>query len=223
MTNMKVVNHAPQRGSSSNANSAEPGVGDSPKRSYRMTARAQATRATWEAILDVARVAFEHQPFDRVTLNDVATQSGVTVQTVIRRFGSKEQLFEAVARREGARIKAARAVPEDADLETALNALLDHYEEDGDVILHLIAQEHHWAQVGEVVREGRQVHREWVKRHCRHVLTGAGGQERERRIHAAIAATDLSTWKLLRRDLGLERGEVATIMIKLLNGIEEES
>lgn len=199
---------------------AKPTIGNTPSRSYRMTARAEATRATGEAILDAASVAFARQSFDQVTLRDVATQSDVTVQTVIRRFGSKEKLFEAVARREGARIREARAVPEDADLETALNALLDHYEQDGDIILHLVAQETQWAQVEEVVREGRRVHSEWVERHCQGVLTGTRGRERQRRIHAAIAATDLGTWKLLRRDLGLERGEVAAIMTKLLNGME---
>lgn len=214
---MNIGRAALPRGSG--AEPADLGAGDAPKRPYRMTARAQATKATGEAILQAAFAAFESQPFDRVTLSEVAAQSGVTIQTVIRRFGSKEQLFEAVARREGARIRQTRAVPEDADLDAALNALLDHYEEDGDLILHLVAQEHHWAPVGEVVREGRQVHREWVERHCRHALGGAGGQERERRIHAAIAATDLSTWKLLRRDLGLERSEVTAIMGMLVRGI----
>lgn len=186
-----------------------------------MTARAEATRATGEAILDAAVAAFAHQPFDQVTLKEVATQSGVTVQTVIRRFGSKEELFDAVAQREGARIRRARSVPEDADLATALDALLDHYEQDGDIVLHLITQERRWTQVEEVVREGREIHRQWVERHCRTLLAGATGQERKRRIHAAIAATDLSTWKLLRRDLGLERQEVAAVMIKLLNGMEK--
>jgi len=194
---------------------------DSPKRAYRMTARATATRATGEAILDAAQVAFEHLPFDRVTLKEVAAHSGVTVQTVIRRFGSKEQLFADVARREGARIERARAVVDGADLETALGALLDHYERDGDVVLHLISQEHLWDQVGAVVREGRRVHREWVERHCAAVVAGSSGQERERLLHGAIAATDLYTWKLLRRDLNLGVEEVAAVMLKLLAGLEK--
>jgi AcrR family transcriptional regulator len=185
-----------------------------------MTARAEAAEATRRAILDAAIAAFGHLPFDRVTLNDVAAQSGVTVQTVIRRFGSKDQLFEAVVEREGTRILATRAVPEAADLRTALDALLDHYEKDGDVVLHLIAQEHHYDQIGEVVRRGRRVHREWVQRHCGKVLAGCSGLERERRTHAAIVATDLSTWKLLRRDLNLDRDEVAATMLELLTGLE---
>lgn len=191
------------------------------KRSYRMTARAEAAKATGNAILDAALAAFERLPFDQVTLKDVAARSGVTVQTVIRRYGSKEQLFEAVAVRERERVTTSRAVPADADIETALGALIDHYEQDGDVVLHLVAQEHHSKLVREVVQDGRRIHREWVERHCEAAFAGARGQDRERRIHAAIAATDLNTWHLLRRDLGLERGDVEATMITLLNGMEK--
>ena len=188
-----------------------------------MTTRAEAARATGEAILDAACAAFGRERFDRVTLNEIATSSGVTVQTVIRRFGSKEDLFEAVARREGARVVADRMVDADADLDTALITLLHHYEEDGDVVLHLAAQEQESDPVRDVVLRGRRVHREWVERHCRDLFAGVRGRERERRVHAAIAATDLSTWKLLRRDLALERTEVAEIMKKLLSGLAEET
>lgn len=186
-----------------------------------MTARAKTAQATGEAILNAALAEFEQLPFDQVTLKDIAAQSGVTIQTVIRRFGSKEQLFEAVAQRERQRITASRAVVEGADLETALRALLDHYEQDGNVILHLVAQEHHSAHVREVVREGRLVHREWVEKHCGDLLSKGPSQDRELRIHAAIAATDLGTWKLLRRDLGLDREGVAAVMVTLLNGLEK--
>ena len=185
-----------------------------------MSARAAAAEATAEAILDAALAAFGSLPFDRVTLNEVAARSGVTVQTVIRRFGSKEELFEAVAEREGERIMATRAVVDGADLAAALEALLEHYEQDGDLVLHLTAQEAHWGQIAEVVAEGRRVHREWVERHCGEMLAGSRGHDREQRINAAIVATDLYTWKLLRRDLNLEREEVAAIMTKLLNGLE---
>ena len=195
-------------------------AGRESKRPYRMTARAEAAQATGNAILDAARSAFGELPYDRVTLKAVAAQSGVTVQTVIRRYGSKDQLFEAVGRSERERITRSRTVSDDADLETALRTLVDHYEEDGDFILHLVTQEHHSAVVREAVEEGRQVHRHWIERHCGQVLSGTSGPERQRRIHAAIAATDLGTWKLLRRDLDLSRGEVEATMLALLNGME---
>ena len=193
---------------------------DSPRRPYRMSARAEAMRATGEAILDAAWEAFRQEPFDRVTLNEIAAQSGVTVQTVIRHFGSKEQLFEALAEREGARIERSRTIPDDAGLEAAVESLLDHYEQDGEMVLHLVAQERLSEPIARVVEQGRRVHREWVEWHCRHVLGGTRGRKRERRIHAAVAATDLGTWSLLRRDLGLDRSEVVQIMIGLVNGLE---
>ena len=197
----------------------ETGANEIPKRPYRMIARAEAAEATGAAILDAARYAFGQLPFDHVTLNAVAAESGVTVQTVIRRYGSKEGLFEAVAKVERERITASRAVTEETDLATALHTLVDHYEADGDFVLHLVAQEHHSTLVREAVQEGRQVHREWVERHCRAAFAGTKGQKRERRVHAAIAATDLGTWKLLRRDLGVTRDEVELIMLTLLHGM----
>ncbi len=193
------------------------------KRTYRKTARAASEKATGEAILKAAKGAFSEMPFDHVTLRQIADESGVTVQTVIRRFGSKEQLFEAVAKREGARIVASREVDEDAGRDAALEALLNHYEVDGDMTLNFIAQEHLFAPVHRIVENGRRVHREWVQRYCSDLLGGAVGAERDRRLYAAIAATDLGTWKLLRRDLDLEQGEVTAVMKKLLNGLQHTS
>lgn len=201
----------------SEQNSSRP----SATRPYRKTARAQSERKTAEAILNAALEAFAGEPFDRVTLRRIAAASGVTIQTVLRRFGSKEQLFEALVERERPRILAARDFPDTTDLRAALETLVQHYEADGDLILNLIAQERLFAPIRRVVEGGRQVHRDWVERHCGDLLGSCQEEEREKCLHAAIAATDMSTWKLLRRDLGLGEAEVVSIMITLLNGMKE--
>ena len=195
-------------------------VNRAPKRPYRMTARADAAEATGNAILEAARSAFGQLPFGQVTLNAVAAESGVTVQTVIRRYGSKKGLFDAVAAIERERITSSREVPEGAEFDAALRALVDHYERDGDFVLHLVAQEHHSAAVRNAVQEGRRVHRHWVEKHCAAALSGTKGSVKERRINAAIAATDLGTWKLLRRDLALSRAETQSIISSLVLGLE---
>lgn len=192
-------------------------------RPYRKTARARSEWATGEAILNAALEAFASEPFDRVTLNSVADASGVTVQTVLRRFGSKEQLFETLVERERPRILAARDLPGATDLHAALEALVHHYEIDGDLVFNLVAQGHLFTQIRRVVEGGRQVHREWVERHCGGLFGGRQEEERETVIHAAIAATDLSAWKLLRRDLGLGEAEVVAVMTTLLNGLKQET
>ena len=193
------------------------------KRPYRKTARARAELENEEAILRAARSAFRDEPFDRVTLKGIALESGVTVQTVIRRFGSKESLFEALVEQERPRVLASREVSPDASVWQAMEALIDHYEQDGDLILNFVAQETRIEAIRSVVSEGRVIHRQWIERYCAPVLAGLSGDEREYALAAAIAATDLGTWKLLRRDLGYSRDAVVTIMTGLVTGIERRT
>lgn len=192
-------------------------------RPYDMTERARAAAATGKRILDAARNRFSTMTFDQVTLNDVADDAGVTVQTVIRRFGSKEDLFTYLAERESARILAEREPggSTDGSLEAALQTLVDHYERDGETVLNLLAQESRFPMIAEVVASGRDFHEKWVEEHCRSVLEGAKGKELGRRLQAAVAATDIYTWKLLRLDRGLSRDEVIKTMRILLEGLEK--
>lgn len=187
-----------------------------------MKTRAETEHATGEAILSAAFDAFSRDTFDRVTLQKIADESGVTVQTVIRRFGSKEQLFSTLAERETARILASREVPVDSGLPAALETLIHHYETDGDTVLNFMAQENLFEPIRRIVENGRDIHRDWVKKHCAEILAGSRGKRRELLLNAAIAATDLGTWKLLRRDLGLERPDVLAVMKELLHGLRRE-
>ena len=58
-----------------------------PKRPYRMTARAESAARTGERIIDAAVEMFSEEPSRSISLDGVAHRAGVTVQTVIRRFG----------------------------------------------------------------------------------------------------------------------------------------
>lgn len=187
-----------------------------------MTTRAQLTAETGERILSAAKDRFSHSQFEAVTLAEIAADADVTMQTVIRRFGSKEELFEAVAERETARILAERE-PDGDDLPTmaaAVRALVAHYETDGATVLNLLSQEHRSPTVAKIVARGRQAHRDWVATHCQPVLGPARGAAHRRRLVAAIAATDVYIWKLLCLDLGLSPGEVEKTMLALLEGLE---
>lgn len=204
---------------------SEPAAGSqsSGTRRYRKTTRAESERATGEAILAAAFTAFSTQRFDRVSLKSIAEQSGVTVQTVIRRFGSKEELFEALVKRETPRIIESRDVPNEAGLAAALAALIEHYERDGDTVLNFLSQEDLFEPIRRIVETGRRVHRRWVERYCGEILAGTNGERRERLVNAAIAATDLSTWRLLRRDLGLSKDRVLSVMTELLQGLNRRT
>lgn len=191
-------------------------------RPYTMRARARSVEETGERILDSAKERFSRLTFDEATLNDIAHDAGVTVQTVIRRFGSKEALFSTLAERESARILVDREPPSsEVTMQAAIGILVDHYERDGETVLNLLSQEARFPVIAEVMSTGRDAHERWVRQYCHPVFEGASGRERRRRLEAAVAATDLYVWKLLRLDRGLGRDEVERTMLTLLEGMRE--
>ena len=184
-----------------------------------MVARAKAAEATWSKILEAARGLFGELPYDQVSLNAVAAQAGVTVQTVLRRFGSKEGLLAAVAAWRSARIRAERDATQVGDLAGAIANLVEDYERWGDEVLHFLAQEDRIPAIREVTQRGRAYHHAWVRRVFAPQLSRVTPEQRERRIVQLIAVTDLYAWKILRRDLGLGRDEVEEALCDLASQI----
>ena len=113
------------------------------RRPYKMVARAhKRAAATRERILDAAVELFWDSPAEPVALEDVAGRAGVTVQTVIRRFGGREGLFaRAAAEREMTRTRSQRDEAPVGDASGAVRLLLDHYEAMGDRVGRLLAEE----------------------------------------------------------------------------------
>ncbi len=188
-------------------------------RSYTMRARADAARRTGEAILEAAYLAFGARPYDEVTLAEIAQDAGVTTQTVIRRFASKEGLVDAVGVRVRERISDQRDRAPVGDVRGAVANLVEHYEEHGDVVLHLLAQENRVAPFRAAVEGGRAMHYEWVTRTFAPWLEPLRGAERRRRHAQLVAVCDVYVWKLLRRDLRLGRAQVTLAICELVESL----
>ncbi|MFD1732876.1 TetR/AcrR family transcriptional regulator [Deinococcus malanensis] len=71
------------------------GLTPKPRRSYRGTAQAGIAARTRELILEAMLTLAAERWLDQITLDQVASRAGVTVQTVLRHFESKEQLISA--------------------------------------------------------------------------------------------------------------------------------
>lgn len=188
-----------------------------------MAARADAAEATGERILEAARELFSELLYDRVSLKAVADRASVSAQTVIRRFGSKDGLFAAVARRRSAQIRHERDEAPVGDLGAAATNVVASYERWGDEQLHLLAQERRTGAMAEAVAAGRRYHRAWVQRVFSPWLSDLPAQEGKRRAAELVAATDLYTWKILRRDHGLSRAETEAAIRDLLERLTAEA
>jgi AcrR family transcriptional regulator len=184
-------------------------------RSYRMTARAESAAATRERILDAAIALFWERPTDQIVLREVAERAGVSVQTVIRRYGGREGLLAAAGERQLQATASERAVPV-GDVEAALSVLLDHYERRGAGVLRLLAAEDSSPVLAEFAQHGRRLHREWCRDAFAPFLSHLTGVRHERRIAQVVAVCDVYTWKLLRLDAGLSRRQTHLAIAELL-------
>lgn len=186
------------------------------KRPYRMQARAAAAAATSERILDAAELTFLERPNDEITLAAVAESSGVSVQTVLRKFGNREGLMTAALARVAARVSLQRGSAPIGDPPAAIAILVDHYEELGDRVVHLLAEARRSKAIRKLTRMGFAYHREWCKQVFAPALDRLEGEELELRTAQLVAATDVYVWKLLRREQGLSREQTERAMVGLV-------
>lgn len=172
----------------------------SPRRAYRQSVRALAAEATGERILDAFAGALSRRWYDEIRLDDVARDAGVSVQTVIRRFGSKEGLLEAMHRRLAAEISARRDIA-GGDADAAVASLIEDYEAVGDLVLRTLAQEDRYPSVKAMTDTGRVMHRAWIERAFAPWLEAIEPGKRRRAADALVVAADIYVWKLVRRDM----------------------
>jgi AcrR family transcriptional regulator len=193
------------------------------KRPYRMVARADAARATANRVLEVALELFTERPYEDVSVEEIAQRAEVTKRTVLRRFGSKEALFLAAMELGGREEMRARDETPVGDITGAVANVVAHYERWGANRLRLLSQEDRIPVVGEDVEIGRRYHWSWVERTFTPLVDGLTGPARKRRIAALVALTDVYTWKLLRRDLGLSQADTERTLVEVINKLEGES
>ncbi len=193
------------------------------RRPYRMVARAEAAATTGERILDAAVEVFWEVPTDQISLDEIARRAGVTVQTVIRRFGGREGLLAAGIQREAEKVGRQRDEASPGDPAGAVGVLVEHYEVYGGRVLKMLAEEGRIPALKAIADRGRQLHRDWCARVFARALARLRGLERQRRLAQFVAICDVYTWKLLRRDAGLSRRQTELAMTELLNPLLEES
>ncbi|WP_457099056.1 TetR/AcrR family transcriptional regulator [Microbacterium sp. P5_E9] len=187
-------------------------------RSYRMRARADAAEQTRLRIIGAAiELAFE-KPVAAITLPVIAERARVSVQTVLRQFGSREALIDEAAESGRAAVRAERPADPD-DIEGSLDALIEHYEARGDGALLLLGQEG-WDRIAaDLTREGKLLHRDWATRTFARTLDALPDSRRVETLDLLVVATDVYAWKLLRRDRALTRGDTASRMRMLVEAI----
>lgn len=190
-------------------------------RRYSQRARAKSTQATARRIVDAFLARLMKQWYDEITLDRVAADADVTVQTVVRHFGGKEGVLASAVKTLATQINARRAAPP-GDIGRLVDNLIADYELTGDTVIRLLALEPRHAPLKEVLDFGRSEHRHWVSSAFAEPLGHLPAGARKRAVDALVIATDVYTWKILRRDLARSVAATAKTMKCLIHATMAE-
>ncbi len=188
-------------------------------RPYVMTTRAEAAAATRARVIASAAALLAKHSFDEMTIEAIAAGAQTTVRTVLRIFGAKEELFAQALHSLG-ELGQAPVVP--GDIEASVSGTYDFYERVGDTVIRWLADEPRFPAMREHLNIGRRHLRAWVGESFAPTLHRLEGEARQQMHDALVVAFDVYTWKLLRRDFGLDReaarAVVRRIVVALIEG-----
>lgn len=177
-----------------------------------MGARAEAVEDTRQRIVSALVALAGERPFSEISLDDIAAGAGVSVQTVLRRFGSRDALFAVAMDPAMTAVENERRTPP-GDIGAAVRTAVDHYERRGRAALLLLAQEGHDEFARKATDLGKAMHRGWV-----HDAFSPAADD-EAVLDLLVVATDVYTWKLLRLDRGYGRALTERRMRALVDAV----
>lgn len=191
-------------------------------RPYNQVARAQAQQRTRDALLVAAESEFLAGGWEHASLEAMAAKAGVTKQTLLRHFGSKEDLLEQTVTRGYERVRDQRWVAPSDDVAGAVDNLLDHYEEWGERSMRMSTVVARSDALADIAGQARRLHYDWVEHAFGPRLDSLGEPARARCRAALIAICDVHSWWLFSHDLGLTRDEVRATLIQAIERLTEE-
>ena len=189
-------------------------------RPYVMRARAEAAAATRDRILASTRDLLVTHSFEEMTIDAIADGAETTTRTVLRIFGSKEELFAEALHSLG---QLGHAPVATGNLDTLIGGTFAFYEKVGDTVIRWLADEPRIPAMREHLNVGRQHLRAWVAEAFAPTLGRLDGEARKELHDALIVAFDVYTWKLLRRDIGLSRRAAQARIKRTVLGLIKEA
>jgi AcrR family transcriptional regulator len=183
-----------------------------------MGTRADAVAATRERIARSALHLLHAQPYEDLTLADIAAGAGVSHQTVLNHYDSKEGAVLAAVELLRSETEALRTSVRSGDVKHAVEILIEQYERFGDLNTRWAASAERLGRLALLLDHARAAHRKWLEEVFAARLPAAPAARR-RCVNALHVATDVTAWKLLRRDLHLNRAETTQTMTALVRGV----
>lgn len=191
-------------------------------REYKQVERAKAQERTREALIEAATDEFFEGNWLKTSLDSLSRKAGVTRQTLLRHFGSKDGLLMQSLMRGASQVRDQRWSTPTTDISGAVENVIDHYEEWGERSVRIGAWQRGPTMLALFANAARQIHYDWVEHAFAQWLELLDEDTRARRQAILIVLCDVQTWWILANDLGLPRREVHAILTDQIERALEE-
>ena len=193
-----------------------------PTREYKQVERAKAQERTREALIAAATDEFFEGNWLKSTLDSLSHKAGVTRQTLLRHFGSKDGLLMQSLMRGAAQVRDQRWNTPTTDISGAVENVIEHYEEWGERSVRIGAWQRGPTVLALFANAARQMHYDWVEHAFARWLDRFDNETRAERQAILVVLCDVQTWWILSNDLGLSRRKVHTILTDQIERALEE-
>jgi AcrR family transcriptional regulator len=191
------------------------------RRHYEMAARTAKADATKMRIRQSAMQLYCERPIEDFTLDEVAKRAETTVRTILRAFGSKDELIYAALDEMGAGGIYTKPLPQ-GDVRAAVSWFFEIYESVGDLVIQRLAEERRRPALKPELEAGRKNHRAGVRTAFAPQLKAQTTSSRAELLTILTVATDVYVWKLLRRDMALSRPAAEALVRKMITSVTGE-
>jgi AcrR family transcriptional regulator len=189
------------------------------KRAYRGTVQAEVAALTAQRIIQAGLALFDEQWGETITLEQIAERAGVTTQTLLRRFGSKERLADAISQ-EAFRLSQQQLIePPVGDIATIAAGLVAYYDAGGKRMLRGLVQEEKYPELHSIIDVARASHKAWLERAFASPLMPLEAQERARLLAQLTTLTGVYTWHILRNECALSSEETTQALQEMLTAL----
>ena len=189
------------------------------KKSYSANIQIEIKSHTKKRILAAVKTLAMDYWLDEITLFQIADKAKVSIQTLFRHFGSRDQLIRQAVNLISAEILMQHAIPEEVSVQSIVSNLIDYYELNGQWIIRLRSQAERLAEFDEFQAGWQNSHHRWIEDSFAIYLQALTTVSKNELADTLFGLTDVHFWYVYHHELRKSRQELNLIWIRILRSL----
>jgi AcrR family transcriptional regulator len=189
------------------------------KKPYSANIQKEIKTHTSQRILEAVKALTLDFWLDEITLLQIAEKANVSIQTLFRHFGSREQLIQHSVRQISAEIQTRHAIPKEVSVQSIVSNLNEYYELNGQMIIRLRSQAERLEEFEEFQSGWQKSHHRWVQNSFAIYLQALTTVSQNELTDTLFGLTDVHFWYVYHHELRKSKQELNLIWIRILRSL----